>query len=183
MLLLGVLAAQAEAAPAAAGSYDLLETEILASTQASITFTSGGVWADYQHLQIRWVTARVGSADTGNIKVALNSDTTDGNYYYHRLYGNGSTVTSGAVNNRRLCAIGGSGDEYSAGVSDFLDFGSSNKRTTIRTLGGRTAVEPFVSLWSVLWNNTNAVTSIQLAGDGFNLEAGSRFSLYGLKGA
>jgi hypothetical protein len=40
MLLLGVLAAQAEAAaPAAAGSYDLLETEILTGTQASVTFT------------------------------------------------------------------------------------------------------------------------------------------------
>jgi hypothetical protein len=77
MLLLGVLAAQAEAAaPAAAGSYDLLETEILTGTQASVTFSSlnSTYGADYQHLQLRIVTRdNRGISGTNNIRLQVNS--------------------------------------------------------------------------------------------------------------
>ena len=74
MLLLGVLAAQAEAAaPAGVAAYDLLETEILTGSQASVTFSSLGDYAsDYQHLQVRG--AIMTTADT-RFWMNLNSDT------------------------------------------------------------------------------------------------------------
>jgi hypothetical protein len=39
--------------PVSLGSYDLLETEILTGTQASVEFTSLDSYTDYQHFQIR----------------------------------------------------------------------------------------------------------------------------------
>jgi hypothetical protein len=38
-----------------------------------------------------------------------------------------------------------------------------------------------VGLYTALWMNTSAVSSITLAGFTGNLAAGSRFSLYGIK--
>jgi hypothetical protein len=193
MLLLGVLAAQAEAAaPAAAGSYDLLETEILTGSEASVTFDSlnSTYGADYQHLQIRIVVRSAVSESASQIALYLNGDTSSANYAFHQLYGNGSTVGSEGYGSGTLGQITpivrtfgatGTADAFGAGVVDILDSFETSKYTTVRSLHGAAGVNA-VGLTSGLWMNTNAVDSITiLKQGGGDLATASRFSLYGLK--
>jgi hypothetical protein len=69
---LGILAAQISVA---AGSYDLLETEILTGSQTSVTFSSlnSTYGADYQHLQARCVFS--GGGVVSSLRIQLNGDT------------------------------------------------------------------------------------------------------------
>ena len=191
MLLLGVLAAQAEAAaPAAAGSYDLLETEILTGSQASVTFSNlnSTYGADYQHLQIRMTTrsTRAGNTSDG-LDINYNGDT-GSNYAWHRLLGNGSSVSSAAGSSQTTGVIGvtsaasSTADSFSGAVLDILDPFETTKYTTARCLSGITSTS-LIFLSSVLWMNTAALDSIALKADNGNLLAGCRFSLYGLKKA
>ena len=194
-LIMGILA-QAAAAPGptpGAGSYDLLETEILTGTQASVTFSSlnSTYGADYQHLQLR-ITARDTSAGTGGSKATLrfNGDTGSNYRERHYLYGDGSSVYSGDLGNDTYiipydnAATGDTADVYGAAVIDILDPFSSNKYTTTRSLRGFAASSgSFIGLNSGLWLNTAAITSITLGSRTSSLISGSRFSLYGLRSA
>jgi hypothetical protein len=187
-ILLGILNSQAAAG--GAGAYDLLETQVLASSAASVTFTGLGAYSDYQHLQIRLVGATDAYSGFG---LRFNGDT-GANYASHRLYGNGGSVGSSAsTSSTRIIAVNGLPDEtrdtsniFGAAVIDILDFSNSSKNTTTRNLAGNGVYTDYqlIGLFSGLWNNTNAVTSINLfdpsAG---NFVTGSRFSLYGIKGA
>ena len=175
-----------------AGSYDLLETEILAGTQASVTFSSLGDYAsDYQHLQLR-ITARDTSAGSGgsNATLRFNGDTGSNYRERHVLYGDGSSVYSVDRGNDTYiipydnAATGDTADVYNAAVIDILDPFSSNKYTTTRSLRGFAASSvSFIGLNSGLWLNTAAITSITLGSRTSSLVSGSRFSLYGLKKA
>jgi hypothetical protein len=71
---------------------------------------------------------------------------------------------------------------YGVIVIDILDYTNTNKYTTVRTLGGYdNNGSGAVALFSGLWLNTAAITSIQtgafFAGDDTN----SQLALYGIK--
>jgi hypothetical protein len=185
MLLLGVVQAQAAGAPAGAGSYDLLQTEILTGNQASVTFSSLGDYAtDYQHLQLRYTARTSRLAAASILYIQYNGDTA-ANYSSHWLLGNGSTVTSSAVTSTAaplfsLAADANlTADVFAGGTIDILDPFNSSKNTTARSLSG---VAPnFVMLGSQSWRNTNALTSIEIKPEANDFVSESRFSLYGLK--
>jgi hypothetical protein len=184
MLLLGVVQAQA-AGDVSLGSYDLLATEILTSSAASVTFSSLGDYAaDYQHLQIRY-NARLNPA-TGNaltFYMQYNGDT-GSNYNGHALRGNGSTVTSSSVASAATVDIAtatGASGNFGAGVIDILDPFETSKFTTARSLSGSTGGNQ-IELRSHLYRNTNSITSITVGGFGSEqFTSLSRFSLYGIK--
>lgn len=172
----------------AAGSFDLLETTVLGSA-ATVTFTGLGSYSDYKHLQLRMVTRS--NSTTNNINITFNSSTTG--YAWHRLWGNSSSVQSGNSTNENsiqlsqvLTPSDHTANAFSSQVIDILDFSSSSKNTTIRALGGNHSSSGggtsfLIGLFSGLWNNTAAVTSISLTVSGGNFAANSRFSLYGVK--
>ena len=190
MLLLGVLAAQAEGAVAAAGSYDLLETEILTGTEASVTFSSlnSTYGADYQHLQIRWLGRSTVIGTFDYTQVIYNSDS-GSNYSSHYLYANGSTVASAADANRTFAYYGAvpganstPSEAFSAHIIDILDAFETTKAKTTRILYGvHTGLGKGVELNSSRWGNTNALDSIEIGIPSGSFVVGSRFSLYGLK--
>ena len=190
MLLLGVVQAQASGGVAGAGSYDLLATEILSSTQASVTFSSLGDYAaDYQHLQIRWVGGNTNvSTDIDNVKITFNGDT-GSNYARHRLLGTGSSVLSLASSSGNYAYGGivtrGSSVAHAANVIDLLDPFETSKYLTIRTLFGATnSSQNMVGINSGLWMNTASLTSFSMQAESVDsFRAGSRFSLYGLRSA
>jgi hypothetical protein len=170
--------------------YDLLETEILTGSQATVTFSSlnSTYGADYQHLQIRgvWRTDRAGQpVDTASFKLNSASSFTS-----HALTGNGSTVTSNADVSQAVAymgvytaATGQSTGIFSAWVMDILDPFNTSKNTTTRVLFGLSgSATNAIQLQSQLWPSTTAVDSITFDAIG-NFIAGSRLSLYGLKGA
>ena len=186
--LLGIL--QSQAAGGAAAAYDLLETQALTSSASSVTFTGLGSYSDYKHLQIRYTIQYInGTTGTTAMNLQFNNDT-GSNYAKHQLTGNGSTVTSGATTSSSNIQLSDAGTRpsetsFGAGVIDILDFSSSAKNTTIKALyGAITPSEDYVYLTSGLWNSTSAVTSIKhFSVSGFSFATGSRFSLYGIKGA
>ena len=177
---LGVLASSGFAA----GSYDLLSTTILTSSQASVTFSNlNNFAADYQHLQIRWTARSTGTADL-LIFIRPNGVTTGVNTW-HQMWGNGSSVQSlGFTGNANQAAMGlatpstfGAG-QFAAGVTDILDPFSSTKSKTVRSFCTRLDE---IQLSSGLSGNTAAWNSIQVMRNTDQFAIGSRFSLFGIR--
>ena len=188
MIPLGILAAAGGAA--AAGSYDLLATEILTTSQASVTFASLGDYAaDYQHLQIRYNVRTDRTNNLDGVTLKINGDTAN-NYSHHRLLGYGSVGSFAAANvgfiYLGLCPDASSTtNTFGAGVADILDAFETTKYKTVRTLGGTAhPTDPYVSLTSGAWRDTSSLTSLTVdQTTGPNFVTGSRFSLYGIRKA
>jgi len=178
--------------------YELISTTVLGSTTASITFSNlNTIASKYKHLQIRAVTRNAWAAPGSttnygaNGLIRFNADS-GANYRTHYLQGDGGSVTAGDYGSVTACYVpdlGGVWDSHAAGsygafVIDIADFSSSSKNKTIRTLGGFVDGGKRVALSSAAWFSNSAVTSIVVSedGSGGGYKAGSRFSLYGLRG-
>jgi len=184
----------------AASDYELISTTVLGSTTASVTFNVSALSSTYKHLQLRITARNAWSAPSGtvaygaNALVRFNGDATSGNYRSHYVEGNtASGMLSGdygTISGAYIPDLGGVWDStianvYSAGVVDILDPFSATKNKTLRTFYGNIkAGQGRVGLNSTAWFSTAAVTSIVVSedGSGGGYKAGSRFSLYGLKG-
>ena len=189
---LGILAASG--IQVAAGAYDLLETEILTGTQASVTFSSlnSTYGADYQHLQIRMSLRSDRAGQDNDVPLMTFNSDTGSNYAWHWLQGDGSSVTSAASSSTTSMSFGYTStaatsgtDVFASNVIDILDPFETTKYTTIRQLGGnRSSTRGFIFLTSGVWMNTAALTDITIDQQyGSNWVSASRVSLYGLKGA
>ena len=188
-MLLGILNSQA--AGGGGGAYDLLETTTLATSASSVTFSGLGSYSDYAHLQIRAVVRESsGAGGYTNSQLTLNADT-GSNYSWHYLDGQGSSVSSvgyGSQPNVRLQSFspgdGSPAGVFGSGVIDILDFNNGSKNSTVRALhGALTSTNKGIFFTSGAWYDTAAVTSISFAIGDNSWVAGSRFSLYGIKGA
>jgi hypothetical protein len=164
--------------------YELIESVILGSSQSTITFSSLGAYSStYKHLQIR-ATARKSNTDNTQL-IRFNGDTAS-NYAVHFIYGNGSIVQSAsgtsatAIVNYPFAGSGYTANAFGVYVMDILDAFSTTKNKTIRQLSALSNTE--IQLVSGLWINTASLTSITLTSASGDLVAGSRFSLYGIKG-
>lgn len=175
------------------GAYDSIATVTLSST-TTITFSS--IPATYTHLQIR-ITAKTDRPTYNNDLVSLrfNGDTAS-SYTSHHVKGTGAGAsTEAAVSLNKIYLGGNIGDtvnaaqNYGSAIIDLLDYASTSKYKTMRSLSGYDAngggSDPgIVSLSSGLWSSTAAITSITLlAGEGTGLASGSTAALYGIKGA
>ena len=186
---LGVLAvAGAGAGPVGAGAYEWLETVNVGSGgQADVIFSNlnSSYGSTYQHLQVR-MTFKGETANTESVRMRFNSDT-GSNYALHNLYGNGSTVLSGALANSVWMTIGDSkntANAFAGAIVDILDPFETTKYTTIRVLTGTSEAITRIDLTSGLWRNTNAITSMSFfMNSGTDIAQYSRISLYGLRSA
>ena len=172
------------------GSMDALATVTVPSGgTSSITFAGLPTGGQYAHLQIRYfATSNRSSSNNDNIKIVYNSDTSAGNYTIHRLYGAGSSATSGAATGDVYYGwIGGdtsASGVFSAGITDILDYANSNKYKTLRDVSGiENNGSGVVGISSSLWLSTSAVNSIKLTPVfGSIFKQYSTFSIYGVKG-
>jgi hypothetical protein len=184
---LGILSA-AGAGGGVASDYELIQTQILGSTQASVTFSSLSSYsATYKHLQIRSVARSTVAVTNMGYRIRFNGGAST-DYSFHRLLGNGSTVSSYADAAATYFyitggVVGSTGTANSFGVSviDILDAFNTSKNTTTRTLNGNNGN---IGLDSAGWFNTAAIDSIVMEADAGSPDfvSGSRFSLYGIKG-
>jgi hypothetical protein len=71
---------------------------------------------------------------------------------------------------------------YGCAVIDILDYRNTNKNTTLTGLYGQTATDIYSFFASSLWDNTAAVTSVQLLPAAGSFGRGSEFTLYGITG-
>lgn len=157
------------------------------SSGTSITFSS--IPQTYKHLQIRGI----GRTDRGNvgdvIYMRFNGDT-GSNYRAHELWANGATVSSYDQGLSTYMAFdtpltGGStgANIFGVFVIDILDYTNTNKNKTVRILDGYDSNGAGqISFCSGLWMNTAAVTSITLPISFGQMQSGTHFALYGIKG-
>ena len=163
--------------------FELISTQVLASTASSVTFSS--ISSAYKHLQLRIVgrdTAAVGQVAP---TLQLNGDTGT-NYSVHRVIGNGTSVvgfnstSSTGILINSLPGASSATSIFGISIMDILDFSNTAKYKTVRMLGGNIGLNAEVGLNSGLWMNTSAVTSITItASTAFAI--GSRFSLFGVR--
>ena len=170
-------------------SYESIATVTVGSGgAANVEFTS--IPSTFKHLQIRLIARNTENA-TGagaDLRMQLNGDT-GSNYASHNLRGDGASATATAASSQAQMRLsvtirdGRTASAFNAGVIDILDYTSTNKNTTVRSLDGydsNGAGQIYFS--SGLYNSTNAITSIKLFADAFNFAQYSSFALYGIKG-
>jgi hypothetical protein len=182
--ILGIMASSISGSKAVTNSYESIATVTVGSGGlGTASFTS--IPGTYKHLQIRGFFNQGG----GNwINTTYNSDTTAGAYQWHYPYADGSTLAAGYSGSSTLqhtvCAYNANATNFGAFVFDILDYANTNKRKTGRSLVGMDANgSGFVMApLSSLWNNTSAITRIDLASTGTFAQYSS-FALYGIKGA
>lgn len=170
-------------------AFESIATTTVGSTSvASVTFSS--IPSTYTHLQIRCLMKKAGTGNDSFSFIHFNGDTNT-NYSTHYLLGTGTGVISGANSPSVADIFGGvtwgtgssvSSSTFSAAVIDILDYTNTNKYTTVRTLSGVDGNGAGqMDFTSGMWMNTNAVTSIEIAGNGGNFNQYSHFALYGIK--
>lgn len=184
MPILGILAS-AITGNLVTTAYESIATVTVGGGGASYAeFTS--IPATFKHLQIRLI----GNVPAGatSLTVQFNSDTTNANYFYHELYGSGSTAVGLAKTSGQPLYLqywGGlpsTSNIYGAGVIDILDYTNTNKYKTVRSLGGYDANgSGYIMFDSGLWMNTSAITSIKLSPSPNSFAQYSSFALYGIK--
>ena len=175
------------------GAFHLLETQVLASSESSVTFSSLSTYAaDYQHLQIRMVAKSADgvSSNLRDLRIQVNADTA-ANYAAHVLRGDGADVASNSATSQTSIATATSmlprpsnpTADFGAAIIDVLDAFETSKYSIFRMFGGaKPSGEDQIWLASGLWMNTNALTEIKLFANSGNLGINSRFSLYGIRG-
>lgn len=160
------------------GAYDSLATATLSTSTASVTFA--GIPTGYKHLQIRGVILTSGAT---NPTWQINGDTTGANYKGHHLWGTGTNANANDQSGTVYFNYNPSASYPSAFVMDWLDYTSTTKNKTMRTLAGSdtNGGTSEIALWSGLYMSLNAITSITLNGNGVNFTQYSSFALYGVK--
>ena len=163
---------------AAASSYESIATSSVGAGGVTyVEFTS--IPSTYTHLQIRM---RSKTTNSGDINFRFNSDTGN-NYTSHGLFGDGSSAsvitpyigTSSGY-------VGYSPSINSGAVIDVLDYSSTSKYKTVRTLfGNDNNGSGYIMLNSSVWMSTSAISTIRILVGAGTLEQYSHFALYGIK--
>lgn len=161
------------------GAYDALSTVTVGATAVS-SITFAGIPNTYKHLQIRGVVLTSGAT---NPTWQINGDTTSGNYKGHHLWGTGTTAAANDQSGTVYWNYNPSASFPSAFVMDWLDYSSTTKNKTMRTLAGSdtNGGTAEIALWSGLYMSLNPITSIALNGNGVNFTQNSQFTLYGVR--
>jgi hypothetical protein len=156
-----------------------IASQTLSSAAASVTLSN--IPQTYTDLVL--VCAVKNTANNGDeVAFQLNSDT-GSNYSRTRIFGNGSTASSGRASNTTKGALGiNSTAEFSTVIANFQNYSNATRYKTVISRGS--SASNYVSSYVSLWRNTNAITSIVLLPDsGTTFTSGSTFTLYGIASA
>ena len=170
------------APPVAPNSYESIAT-VSVGSGGSGTITFSSIPSGYEHLQIRAI--NLGSASGTDVRIRFNSDT-GSNYRTHFIYGDGSTVAAGTSSTTysTIALTSLTTSNPSAFVTDILDYTSTAKNKTVRSLMGNDSNgSGYAVLYSGLWFATPAaITQIDITPNSGNFNQYSSFALYGIKG-
>lgn len=178
---------------AASADYELIEKRVLSSNSSLVTFSD--IPQTYKTLQffadLRNTASAVASVNTS---VYFNSDTTGSNYQRHFLQnGYAAGLTSGGAANGTFNYVYAAGQSYPSNTAtnhmNIYDYTSTSKNKMITNISmflnngvGSGAVQGFGGIYDGVWRNTAAVTSVSFEPNDSQIESGSTFWLYGIKG-
>jgi hypothetical protein len=188
-LLNTVLGSLSSGVAAATGSFESIASATGTGSSGTITFSS--IPSTYASLQIRINGKGAENYNGPEYCILRVNGDTGTNYAYHALSGYGTGVQSYGDPSVNLIAIGeiiqnGSSvsNMTSAVIIDVHDYASTTKNKTFRSFSGSDRNGGGgATLFSGLWMNTNAISSISLINNGFNWTTQTTISLYGIKGA
>lgn len=186
MPILGILASQISGhlwAPA--GAYDSLATVTVPSGGlSSITFA--GIPTGYKHLQIRYIVRDTYAATYDYAAMRFNGATSG--YSWHYIQGNGSGVSASAgvsasyIRNGIMPYASDTANAFGTGIVDVLDYASTTKYKTTRTLNGFDGNgSGAVTFNSGSYQSTDAISSITFYSVGTAFAQYSQFALFGVK--
>jgi hypothetical protein len=192
--ILGIMASSISGSKAITGAFESIATATGTGTAASLEFTS--IPSTYKHLQIRYCIRGYDTTSRtyDDLRIRFNNDTTNANYYGHYLIGNGVTAYADSLAgisvggkmtiSPYLPGAGAAANIMAVGVIDILDYASTTKNKTTRFVAGndRNSAEGSITLGSVGYFSTTAISSIQLLPDPTGFTTTSSFALYGIKG-
>lgn len=172
------------------GDFEAISTyTVTTSGVKNITFSSIPTDGTYQHLQIRGIMRSTRSVESITFKMTVNGNTS-AVYTVHDLSGNGSVASASASTGltetylRRFAGSPATANTFGAVVLDILDYADTSKNTTFRHFGGYdNNGSGQVGVYSGLWANTAAVSSITIGPDGqnYDLATYTTLALYGVK--
>jgi hypothetical protein len=191
MPILGIVASSRLTSPVPITGFFQIATD--APTGSSLTFSS--IPSTYDHLQIHAFSKDSRSPVYSSWGMQFNGDSGN-NYNYaspqidSRVSGPfaGNAITANGIPGG--AEPGNSASSYrAASVAKLFDYRNTNKYTTVLAYGGYVGFgdgsteQGIVYPVEGMWVNTAAVTSITILSGGGNFQAGTRFSLYGIKGS
>ena len=159
-------------------TYEKIATTTLVSAAASTTFSSiSGAYTDL--VLVITGNNNQGTAYINNL--TFNSDTGN-NYSYTRMTGNGTTAASARQSNYGYGYGGWTNNETNQMILSMNHIQNYSNSTTYKTWlvrGGDTTDRVYAYVG--LWRNTAAITSIKVEVEAGTYDAGSTFTLYGIK--
>ena len=184
-LLTGVFASQISgrlSVPDSGAMFPIAMANVGSAGAAFVEFTS--IPNTYKHLQLR-MSMKADATTNGTPALIYNNDTSS-IYTYHHLKGDGSSVTSyspGANYGGTWYINGGqSADRYGAYVTDILDYTSTTKAKTIRTLAGfdNNGTGSIFLVSHAYINTSSAINRLRLTVQSGNISQYSQIALYGI---
>jgi hypothetical protein len=166
-------------------AFELIETASVSGSSTAISF--GSIPQTYKHLQIRVVSK---SSSAGPEYYVTFNGVGGTSYSSHAIYADNSgpygrnNINGGWGYIRGAAAVSSTANAHGAGIIDILNYSDTSVNTTVRSIAGT----PYPNstgrnyVQSILFNNTAAITQIQMQMDTGNITSQSRFSLYGIKG-
>lgn len=165
---------------------ELISTTLMTGNTANVQMQA--IPQGYKHLQLRYTLRDSGAFASRGVFMEFNGNTVGGSNSQHQLKGNGSSVSSSANTNYsrfdwgEIPAANGTSNSFGVGIIDILDYTSTSKNKTVRVFHGMHQSDVFqVNLYSAMWNSTSAINWITMYTNN-SMVAGSRVSLYGIKG-
>jgi hypothetical protein len=168
-----------------ANTYTLIESQVLGSSAASVTFSS--IPATYTDLVLKWsVRTDYGATRTG-FRLAANAITSGYTATYIIQY-NSTTVGSGQDsaaywNAEYIDGTGATANTFGSGEFYLPSYtASQNKPASMFSVAeGNSAADTGMYVKALLLSNTAAVTSLTLTANTGNFVTDSSFYLYGIK--
>ena len=158
-----------------------IETIELGSSQSSITFSS--IPQDYDDLVLK-ISARSDRAAEVASQLDLLYNSSTANHSSVRLYGSGSSVGS-TTDTRPFAGIIPASASTTNTFSSETIYISNYTATQAKSISTdsvmeNNATQSFQDLVAGLWNDTSAITSLEVVDVQANFVSGSTFSLYGV---
>lgn len=156
-------------------TYELIDSQVLSTSAASVTFSS--IPATYRDLVL--VVDIIPTAAYERVYVRFNSDT-GSNYNGVYARGNGTTATSGSgtdtsIINANITALIG---EKTLLKLEVLDYSATDKHKT--ALARANNADYATDMGAYRWANTSAITAVEVFTTVISYAAGSTFYLYGV---
>jgi hypothetical protein len=169
-----------------ANTYNLIASNTLSSSAASVTFSA--IPNTYTDLVLRLSVRTTETTTESGYYIQFNSDTAS-NYSRVYLRGDGSTADSGVAGNATSATItvGATGDSATANTfSNNEHYIPSYTQSVNKPFGSSTRNETnasaaYLLAHANLWRNNATISSITITANGTNWKSGSSFYLYGIK--